>query len=239
MFVLLITLFLNGVQSVATNDQCYTATYSLTSDYTHEDLPLAMKKRMSKAARQHKKIYKIVQSSTHSFEQVDSIAQICGGQPVMVKPEVIIRAIGQESADYFYYPKAEQKCYTVQEPEYLDDWKITGPIPYENTDDRYFKAVQENSDDYVIFDSNMPVSHNLKLIREIPGLVVEASIRTQRMVLLEFKASSCDDLAYRLKQSRETDREMVRQADDIDVNDFMNPFTDLINSADFECVESF
>jgi hypothetical protein len=239
LFVLLIALFLNGMKNTEINDQCYSASYSLVSDYTNEDLPLKMKKKLSKGAKQNKKIYKILQSSTYSFEQVDSIAHICGGQSIMVKPEVVIRTIGQESVDYFYYPQTEQKCYSVQEPEYLDGWKITGPISYENSDDRYFKALKENSDDYVIFDSNTPVSHNLKLIRGIPGLVVEASIGMQRIMLLDFKTSSCSDLADRMKQFQAIDREKVKRADHIDISDFLNPFTDLINSDDFQCVESF
>src|SRR5690606_8553231 len=101
--------------------QCFSVTYSLVSDFTNEELPLEMKKKLSKAASQTKQIYKITQSSTHSFEQVDSIAHICGGkESVTAKPEVIIRAIGQESVDFFYHTKTVQKCFTVQEPEYLD-----------------------------------------------------------------------------------------------------------------------
>ncbi len=238
-FILLITLFLAGVKNSEINGQCYSATYSLVSDYTNEDLPLKMKKKLSKGAKENKRIYKILQSSTYSFEQIDSIAHICGGQPIMVKPEIVIRAIGEKSVDYFYYPQREQKRYSVQEPEYLDDWKIMGSVSYKNSDDRYFKALKEDSDDYIIFDSNTPVTHNLKLIRGIPGLIVEASIGMQRMMLLDFKTSSCSDLTDRMKQFQAIEPEMVKRADHIDVSDFLNPFTDLINSEDFECVESF
>ena len=237
-FVCLITLFLTGMKYSAISDQCYSATYSIVSDYTNEDLPLMMKKRLSKSAKENKDIYTIVQSSTHSFEQVDSIAHICEGATIMVKPEVVIRAIGKKSVDFFYYTKTEKKCFSVQEPEYLDDWKITGPISYKNSTDRYFKALKENSDDYVIFDSNSPIPHNLKLIRGIPGLVVEASIGMKRIMLLDFKTLSCSDITERIKQFQEIDRVKVKRTNHIDVREFIS-ITDHISSDDFECVKSF
>ena len=238
-FICLVTLLLlTGMKNATISKPCYSATYSIVSDYTNENFPLQMKKKLSKSAKENKKIYTIVQSSTHSFEQVDSIAHICEGETIMVKPKVVIRVIGQESVDFFYYTKTEKKCFSIQEPEFLDDWKIKGSVPYKNSTDRYFKAVKENSDDYVIFDSNTPVPHNLKLIRGIPGLVVEASIGTQRMMLLDFKTSSCSDLADRVKQFQEIDRVKVKRAKQINVREFIS-LTDHISSDDFECVKSF
>jgi hypothetical protein len=235
------TLLLAVSKNAVNSNQCFSATYSIVSDYTNEDLPLLYKKQLSDAAKQNKKIYTITQSSTHSYEQLDSIAHICGGESIMYKPEVIVRTKGQESIDYFYITETEQRCFSVQEPAYLDDWKITGPMPYKNTEDRYFKAFKQDSDDYVIFDSNTPVPLNLKLIRGIPGLIVEASIGVAHMRLLDFKSASCANLNGKIKQVEKASREKVKRADLIDLGDFLNPLTGqgFMSSDDFECVESF
>ncbi len=237
-FCLMAVFLLAGMKSSATSKQCYTATYSIVSDYSNEGLPLNLKKIFAKQARENRYIYKIIQSPSNSFELIDSIAHICGARTIMVKPEIIIREMNQESVDYYYQTKTENKCYTVKEPEYLDGWKIIGPISYKKRDDRYFKATKESSDDYVIFDSNTPVPHNLKLIRGIPGLVIEASIGIQRMKLLEFKASSCSQMANKIKQFQDIERIKVKRKDYIDFS-FMNSDTDLITNDKFECVESF
>ena len=56
--------------------QCYTATYSITRDYTNTDISLSLKKKLAKNAQENKKIYQFIQSPTHSSEWVDSIANI-------------------------------------------------------------------------------------------------------------------------------------------------------------------
>ncbi len=220
-------------------DMCFSATYSLVTDYSQENLPLKLMKKISKVAGQNRLIYKIIQSPTHSFEKVDSIAHICGGSSIGVEPKEIIRRAGREAIYLLYSTKKDKKCFVVQEPKYLDAWKITGPVSYQGTDDRYFKATQENTTDYVIFNPNLPVPYNLKLIRNIPGLVVEANIGMQRMKLIEFKALPCAELTDRIEDFETVEKAKVKRVDDVDFRDFMNPLTDQIRSDDFQCVQSF
>ncbi|MEZ5059219.1 MAG: hypothetical protein R2879_19460 [Saprospiraceae bacterium] len=182
------------------SEQCFTATYSIVSDYSNTGWDPVLIKTLSKEAESNKLIYTISQSSTQSYEQVDSIAFICGGQPAIVKQEGIFRTAGQESIDYFYFGVDEPRSFSVLKPKYLDGWKIKGPIAFNGSKDRYFKAVKGDSDDYLIFDTNTPVPHNMKLITGIPGLVVEASIGRDRINLLDFKSSSCSYLNDKINQ---------------------------------------
>jgi hypothetical protein len=223
------------------SEQCFTATYSIVSDYSNTGWAPILIKTLSEETESNKIIYTISQSSTHSYEQVDSIAFICGGKPIGIEQKGIVRTKGQEAIDYFYYAADEPLSFSVLKPEYLDGWKITGPISFNGSEDRYFKAVKGDSDDYLIFDTNTPVPYNMKLITGIPGLVVEASIGRDRISLLDFKSSSCSYLNNKLSQVKSASRKEVQTAELIEKSDFMDIMSGkgYMRSNDFQCVESF
>jgi len=234
----LLALIFFGMRDKLNKEDYFVATYIIESDYSKEDLPSIMKNKLSLSSKQNRKIYKIVQSSALSFEMVDSIAHKCGGESIMIKPEVIIREKGLESVDYYYNTVNVQKRYSVQEPKYLDNWEISGPVAYQNSKDRYFRAVKENTNDYIIFDSMKPVSNNIMLIRGIDGLVVEALIGVNRIVLHESSTMSSSKLSSQIRQFQEVHRVNVRLEDHIDFSLLIGSHAELTSSEDFICVES-
>lgn len=220
--------------------QCYTATYSITQDYSKQDIALDLKKKLSKNAQQNKEIYKLIQSSTHSSEWVDSIATICESGIFKIEPKVISKSNSNGTFHLVYDVASGKHCFAVQKPKYLDCWEITGPIIYGNSNDRYYRAQKAGSNDYVIFDSEVPVNHNVMLIQQIPGLVVEAFLHNAtRIVLLDFRSSSCSALNDYINQIEAANCIDVKYEEDIDIGAFINPFTDLISNKDFQCVQSF
>ncbi len=217
---------------------CFSASYSISLDYSNENLPLPLKKRIMKSMAKNKIIYKMIHSATNSYELADSIARTCDSNPIIFQAKVLIRAVEHQTVKILPGLKNINKCYEIQKPDYLDKWEISGPVAYRNTNNRYFKAIRKNTEDYVIFDAEVPTRFNIKLIENIPGLVVEALIGNEKIKLLEYKTISDDLLSRLVDKLSEVNCKKFQQQADLDTAENGIFDENMLKSNDFQCVEA-
>lgn len=220
--------------------QCYVATYSIETDYSHTEMPEHMKSKLQNVTRKNRTIYKIAASPTWSYEWVDSIAHLCNSESFKEEPKSILRSAGEASIDIVYSLLNSYHRYKVGNPAYHKHFSTIEASEDKNLSSQYFKMIDMESNDFVIFDSERPVLFNLKLIEQVPGMIVEAFIDDKHIHLLAVDSYRCEDLEDKIGFIEELHATEVDDEKDIDIRESMqeNP-ANYISNTDFQCIDRF